>query len=450
MRPAAMGRPARGQSKGASIALPGSESKERRSKSLNPLSRLPRLQTFDSWIAYPNYRLLWIGNFFANSGQWFQLLTIGWLVRDLTAGSSSSPLLVVTVGGLNTLPGLIVGPWGGVLGDRIDRRKLIISIQIFMAAISLSFAFFVLSGNVQVWHAYAYVLISGTCLSVTQPMRQVLIANTVPRESLENAYAANVLTITGTRLIGPFFGGIIIATLGFFWNFAIEALFYISMVIVLLPMKTPYFLKRRNESRQSPFADLKEALRYVWKDNRAIFILIILSLIPNVILQPLMFLLPVFTEEVLHRGPDVGGYLLAVNGFGGLVAAFLIASVGFVFKRGMVALMTVGMSAIVILLFAQAHWLALAFPLVALFAFSQSTYRTAVGSLIQTQVPDELRARITSFQRYGQGFVVGSSLLIGWLAGATSVSFALTAMGVASLAFGGVFLLTARHIRHLQ
>ncbi len=450
MRSAAMGHPARGQSKGAAVTLPGSESTERRSKSLNPLSRLPRLQTFDSWIAYPNYRLLWVGNFFANSGQWLQLLTIGWLVRDLTAGSSSSSLLVVTVGGLNTLPGLIVGPWGGVLGDRIDRRKLIISIQIFMAAFSLSFAFFVLSGHVQVWHAYVYVLISGTCLSVTQPMRQVLIANTVPRESLENAYAANVLTITGTRLIGPFFGGIIIATLGFFWNFAIEALFYISMVIVLLPMKTPYFLKRRNESRQSPFADLKDGLRYVWKDNRAIFILIILSLIPNVILQPLMFLLPVFTEEILHRGPDVGGYLLAVNGFGGLVAAFLIASMGFVFNRGLVVLMTVGTSAILILIFAQAQWLALAFPVVALFAFSQSAFRTASGSLIQTIVPDELRGRITSLQSYGRGFLVGSSLLIGWLAGATSVSFALTAMGLASLAFGGVFLLTARHIRHLQ
>ena len=110
MRSAAMGHPARGQSKGAAVTLPGSESTERRSKSLNPLSRLPRLQTFDSWIAYPNYRLLWVGNFFANSGQWLQLLTIGWLVRDLTAGSSSSSLLVVTVGGLNTLPGLIVGP----------------------------------------------------------------------------------------------------------------------------------------------------------------------------------------------------------------------------------------------------------------------------------------------------------------------------------------------------
>ncbi|MCH8109262.1 MAG: MFS transporter [Chloroflexi bacterium] len=450
MRSASMGRTARGQSKGAAVALPGSDSKEQNTKHWGLLSRLPRLQTFDSLIEHRNYRLLWIGNFFANSAQWFQLLTIGWLVRELTAGSSSSSLLVVTVGGLNTLPGLIIGPWGGVLGDRIDRRKLIISIQTFMAVFAFLFAFFVLTGRVQVWHAYAYVLISGTCLSVTQPMRQVLIANTVPREALANAYAANVLTITGTRLLGPLFGGILIATLGFFWNFAIEAVFYISMVLVLLPMKTPYYQKRDTSARQSPFADLKEGLRYVWKDNRVILFLIILSLIPNVILQPLMFLLPVFTEEVLNRGPDVGGYLLAVNGFGGLVAAFLIASVGFVFKKGLVTLATVIVSSIFILMFAQAQWLALAFPLIAMFAFSQSTFRTATGTIIQTLVPDELRARITSLQRYGQGFVVISSLLIGWPAGATSVPFAITTMGAVGLSFGLIFMVIARRIRQLD
>ena len=99
---------------------------------------IPRLHTFDSWIEYRDYRLLWVGNFCANSAQWLQLLTVGWLVRSLTEGSPSSSLLVVTVGGLSTLPGLLVGPWGGVLGDRIDRRKLIMGIQSFMAVLAFS------------------------------------------------------------------------------------------------------------------------------------------------------------------------------------------------------------------------------------------------------------------------------------------------------------------------
>jgi len=180
---------------------------------------MPRLHTFDSLIRYRDYRLLWTANFCSNSAQWFQLLTVGWLVQSLTVGSSTSALQVVTVGGISTLPVLLVGPWGGVLGDRVDRRKLIMACQVIMATAAVLFALLVESGNVQVWHAYAYVLFIGVPLSITRPVRQALIANTVPREAFGNAFAANTFTIAGTRMIGPFFGGVVIASLGFTWNY---------------------------------------------------------------------------------------------------------------------------------------------------------------------------------------------------------------------------------------
>ena len=101
---------------------------------------MPHLHTFESLITYRNYRLLWTGNFFSNSAQWLQLLSIGWLVRELTAGSSASVLQVVIVGGLSTLPVLLVGPWGGVWGDRVDRRKLLrgVIIQISIRHVSIT------------------------------------------------------------------------------------------------------------------------------------------------------------------------------------------------------------------------------------------------------------------------------------------------------------------------
>ena len=100
---------------------------------------MSHLHTFESLTTYRNYRLLWTGNFFSNSAQWLQLLSIGWLVRELTAGSSASVLQVVIVGGLSTLPVLLVGPWGGVWGDRVDRRKLLMRIQTFMAVLAALF-----------------------------------------------------------------------------------------------------------------------------------------------------------------------------------------------------------------------------------------------------------------------------------------------------------------------
>ena len=234
-------------------------------------SKIPKLHTFDSWIYYPNYRFLWIGNFFANGAQWLQLLSVGWLVQHLTQGTTSSALLVITIGAINTLPSLFVSPWGGVLGDRLDRRKLVMSLQLFMTCMAFLFAFLILLDWIEVWHAYAYVLISGVCRSLIQPLRQALVANTVPTEAIGNAFATNVLTITGTRLIGPFFGGILIASLGFFWNFMVEGFLYLGMVLAFLPMRTPYYQPRKESQRKSFLATSKKGLFTSGKEKELSF-----------------------------------------------------------------------------------------------------------------------------------------------------------------------------------
>ena len=411
---------------------------------------MPRLHTFDSWIYYPNYRFLWIGNFSANGAQWLQLLSVGWLVQQLTEGTTASALLVITVGAINTLPSLFVSPWGGVLGDRLDRRKLVMSLQLFMTCMAFCFAFLILMDWIRVWHAYSYVLISGVCRSLIQPLRQALVANTVPKEAIGNAFATNVLTITGTRLIGPFFGGILIAFLGFFWNFIVEGLLYLGMVLAFLPMRTPYYQPRKESQRKSFFADIKEGIVYIWKGERIILNLMILSLIPNVLLHPVWFMFPIFTVEVLKAGPDVGGYLLAITGLGGLIAALTISSFGFIFKKGKVALVSVICSSITVIIFAQSPWVPVAFVVIAAMAFFQAAFRTTNGTLIQTLVPDELRSRITSLQGVGRGFVVFSSLAIGWFISLTSVVFAITTIGIAGVTLSSFFYLTFKKIRNLE
>ena len=151
----------------------------------------------------------------------------------------------------------MVGPWGGVLSDRFDRRKLVMALQTAMAVLAFSFALLILTGRVQVWHAYAYVILAGCCHSAVQPMRQALIAGTVPRDLLGNALATNVLTITGTRIFGPFVGGILIFTLGFFWNFTIEAVLYLANVTMILRVRTPF--DTPGNARQRGLGDVEHA-----------------------------------------------------------------------------------------------------------------------------------------------------------------------------------------------
>ena len=411
---------------------------------------MPRLRTFNSLIAHRDFRFMWVANFCGNTATWLQLLTVGWLVHDLTSGSSSSALQVITVGGLTTLPVLVVGPWAGVLGDRVDRRKMVMVTQSLMVAVAATFAFLVASGQIQEsWHVYVYALIGGAFRSITMPMQQVLVANTVPREDLPNAYATNVLTIPGTRMIGPFVGGILIFSLGFAWNFAIEAVLYAAVVLLLLPMRTPY-RQQGSRGQSSPLSDLMEGIRYVWKGERVIFYLMVLSLVPNVLLHPLWFLLPTFTADVLNRDADFGGYLLAATGFGGLMCALVVASFGFGFKKGKICLVTVAASSIFTILFAQSQWIVLSFIAIAMMAFSQSYFRTTDGALIQLLSPDRLRGRITTLQGYGQGFLPFSSVLIGLFAWQTSPSFAATVVGLVGLALAVLFFFTFSKVRELE
>jgi len=417
---------------------------------LSLFSKIPRFHTLDSWIYYPNYRFLWIGNFFANGALWLQLLSVGWLVQHLTEGETSSALLVVTIGAVNTLPSLFVSPWGGVLGDRLDRRKLVMSLQLFMTCIAFFFAFLILMDWIRVWHVYSYVLISGVCRSLIQPLRQALVANTVPKEAIGNALATNVLTITGTRLVGPFFGGILITFLGFFWNFIAEGLLYLGMVLAFLPMRTPYYQPRSESQAKSFFSDMKEGIVYICKGERVILHLMILSLIPNVLLHPVWFMFPIFTVEVLKAGPDVGGYLLAITGLGGLIAALVISSFGFIFKKGKLVLVSVLFSSITVIIFAQSPLVPVAFVVIATMAFFQSGFRTTNGTLIQTLVPDELRSRVTSLQSIGMGLVLFSSLAIGWFVSLTSVVFAITIVGLVGVGLSLAMMLILKRVGRLE
>ena len=378
------------------------------------------------------------------------MLTAGWLVRSLTANSPYSTFFVVTVGGLVMLPGLFMAPLAGTLGDRLDRRKLVIVIQSFMAVLSFLFAILVGQQLVSVFHVFLYVFLGGVCLSITQTNRMALIANTVPREAMANAFATNVMTIPGTRMIGPFVGGILITTLGFFWNFTLESLLYLGTVIAYLPMKTPYTQRRPAQESTRFIDDMILSFTYVWKDKRVLLYITLLGFIPNTIVEPVMFLLPVFTEEVLRQGADVGGYLVAINGLGGLLMAFLIASFGFVFPKGKIILISAIISSIVVLMFAHAFILPLAFLLIMVFAPSQTAFRTATVTLMTLIAPDEMRSRVMSLMRYSMGGVVIFSLVIGWFAGITSVSIALTVMGLLGLGLGLLFWLFGRQIRELD
>ncbi len=414
--------------------------------------RLPRLHTIDAWLAYRDFRLLWLANFCGFTAQWLQLLSIGWLVKDLSAGTGIGGLLVLSVSAINTLPGLLVNPITGVLGDRLDRRKLAMAMQAASGVLALGFAVLVATDYVRAWHAYAYVLISGSFLAITQPMQQVLISNTVPRESLVNAYATNTLTVTGTRVFGPFVGGLLIFTLGYFWNFALEAALYLGVVVLLLPMRTPYTGTESAERRRrfTPFGDIRDGLVHLWRNQREVLEIAVLSVVPNTILHPVWFLLPLFTVEVLQGHVKMGGYLLAVTGVGGLISTLAIATFGLPFRRGYTLFGAAALSSLATMLFAFSSWVPGAFTVLAAQSFFQAYFRTTQGTLVLTIVPDRFRARTMALLAYERSFLIGVSVVVGIFADFTSASMAILAIGSLGLTVTLGCFATLRRVRALR
>lgn len=367
---------------------------------------------------------------------WLQLLTTGWLVKDLSEGTEIGGLLVASIGAINTLPMLLMNPVSGVLGDRLDRRKLVMAMHSLGAILAFGFAFLADSEIVRFWHPFAYVLLSGALLAINQPLQQVMVANSVPRELVGSAYALNVLTITGTRIFGPFAGGLLIFWLGYFWNFALEGVLYLAVVLFLISVRLRYAEGTQGRAARgfTPLADFRDVIVHLWRRQREVLQLMVLSMIPNTILHPVWFLLPLFTVQVLHADADMGGYLLAVTGVGGFMSSVVIASLGLPSRRGYLLLGTAALSSATTMAFAFSSWLPAAFVFLALMSLWQSHYRTAQGIVVLTIVPDEFRARTLSVLAYERGFLTGASILVGLLADATSASMAILALGGLGLA----------------
>ena len=282
-----------------------------------------RVKTFSSLQNHVNYRYLWTGNLFANCAQWLQFITIGWLALDIT-GSALHSILTVAV---RALPVLILGPLGGVLADRLDRRKLVMGAQVVMVSSALTFGVLLANGMIDIiWHVYGYMLVSGIAFAFVQPTRQALVANTVPREDLGNALALNAMAVTSMRLAGAAISGILIETLDFHWNFFVESGLYVGMIVLLAPMKTPY--RRESDAKKSsPLADLKEGLGFIFA-SREMLRLMVMNFVRTGVFMPLLLFLPAYTEEALGRGAGVSTAMIVMMGAGGLLATIMISSSG--------------------------------------------------------------------------------------------------------------------------
>jgi MFS family permease len=386
-----------------------------------------RLDTFRS-LRYRDYRLLWIGTLFDSSGQWIQNTTVPWLVYNLTG----SPFLLGAINASRALPLLVLGPLGGVIADRSDRKWLMLWTQVMLFVTALTMSIIIVTGHLQVWELFVFMGISGVAWAFNNPVRQSVVPNLVPKESLMNALALNSAGFNFTRIVGPAVGGLMLATVGAGENFMIQAVAYLGVASMVVQMRIPPVQRANTVSVRE---NLVDGARYVWGEPR-LRMFMMLALVPMVMGMPYQTLFPVFAKKVLHQGEIGFGLELAATGVGAVLGTLTIATMGTVRRKGLMVLGAIFAMGIAILMFSQSRSFPLSLGLLVISGAAQMVYITTNQTILQLMIPDHLRGRVMGIYMLNMGLMPLGALFAGSVASAFGAPTAAAIMGgsVASLA----------------
>jgi MFS family permease len=396
--------------------------------------------TFRS-LKYRDYRLLWASTLFTSTGQWFQQITVGWLVWDLTHNA----FLLGSVNGFRALPLLLLAPVGGVAADRVDRKWLLQGSAVFLFCASAAIASIIFAGQLQVWHLFAFTLLTGVAWAFNNPVRQSIVPNLVPKHELMNAVALQAAGFNVMRALGPALAGIILARLGAGENFSLQTLAYVGVFLMVLPMSIPPVTRAAATSVR---ANLSEGMKYVWS-HRTLRTQLFLAIVPPVLAFPYMALIPIFATDVYGKAESAFGIMVAAVGIGAVIGTLSLATLSNVEKRGMLMMSAILVLGIALVAFSQTKVFELGLVFLALTGVAQMIFMTTNQTIVQLTVPDELRGRVMGIYMLSIGMMPLGALLGGALAGLTSAPTAVMTMGLIVCAIGVGFMLRAKSLREV-
>ena len=395
-------------------------------------------------LRHRNFRLFWFGQLISLMGTWMQSIGQSWLVLELT----HSAWLLGLVGALQFLPVMLLSLFGGVLADRLPKRRVLLFTQSFALIQAVILWILVATGSVQLWHVLALAALLGLTNSLDMPTRQAFVVEMVGREDLPNAIALNSSLFNMARIVGPGIGGLIIAWAGVAPLFLLNAFSFIPVIIglAMIDLSKLHSHSKRVEVRsgtpstpkQSTFRSLREGLAYVWRTPS---ILLIIAVIGAVSLFGINFnvVLPLFATEVLNVGPAGFGFISSAFGLGSLLCALWLAW-GNHKPTIHYALISAFIFCVVEAAFAISQSYPLSLLLIAGTGFAQIAFSATANTTLQTVAPDHLRGRVMSvYMLVFAGSIPFGNLLTGGLAhwyGApiallieAGVSFIATAIG---------------------
>jgi len=279
--------------------------------------RLEAGNTFRS-LRNRNFRLFFTGQLISQTGTWLEAVAVTWLMLQLTGSGVALGLVTAARFG----PVLFLGPWGGVLSDRLDRQRLMLATQVCFASIAVVEAVLVVTGNVNEAVFYLFVTTFGVLTAIDSPARRAFVTELVTEDDVPNAVGLNSALMTGARTIGPALAGALIAGPGIEWCFVVNAVSYAFVIGALLRMDRSKFRAAPRIAKAK--GQLSEGFRYVWRTPELMVPLVLAAVIGT-----LAFNYPVTLPLLAERdlGGDAGTFTLlyAVLSLGSVLGALMVA-----------------------------------------------------------------------------------------------------------------------------
>ena len=274
-----------------------------------------------SSLKVPNYRLYFTGQSISMAGTWMQMTAQSWLVLTLTHSSTDLGLTVA----LQALPVLLLGPYGGVIADRVDKRRLMIALQIAMGFQALMLGLLVVFGSARFWEICLLAVVLGLNNAFENSARQAFVREMAGKDELRNAITLNSVTVNAARAAGPAIGGVLIATAGIGACFLLNAASFAAVVTSLLIMDRSALRPSPPSGRAS--GQLREGLRYAAR-TPAIAIPLAMTGLVGLFAYEFSVSLPVLAGRSFHGGAEAYGFMTAAMGIGAVIGGLFTAARG--------------------------------------------------------------------------------------------------------------------------
>ncbi|NDU74903.1 MFS transporter [Actinomadura sp. DSM 109109] len=385
-----------------------------------------------------NFRLYAAGQVVSNTGTWMQRIAQDWLVLDLAHGSGTA--LGITTG-LQFLPMLLFGLWGGVIADRYSKRRVLMLTQVSMGVLALVLGLLTISGSAQVWHVYVLAFGLGVATVVDNPTRQSFVVEMVGKRDLPNAIALNSATFNGARLLGPAVAGVLIALIGTGPVFLVNAASFGAVLFGIYAMRADEL--HHAEPVRRAKGQLREGLRYVRGRRDLMLVLILVGFLATFGMN-FTTTVALIAREVFHADASAFGLASSMLALGALSGALLAARRVARPRLRLLVAMGLAFGALEVLTgLMPTYWsfLALLVPT----GIAMMTITTAANATVQLGVAPEMRGRVMAL--YMLVFLGTNPLgapAVGWLAEHFGARASLVLGGlisvVAALAVGALAL----------